>query len=153
MDNPQLTGILKRAKNLRNLFENMPTLINDGELIDNSLLKFTRNNININFVSVRVTVLPTLTFETKDLVQTTGKPAEGYKVGEITISNEQKAVSVAASSEVLNQLDALQTDATIDVSGKSETFHASVKIQKPTDDCILSNETINVTVEIVPDQE
>ena len=33
MENPQLTGILKRAKNLRNLFENMPTLINDGELI------------------------------------------------------------------------------------------------------------------------
>ncbi len=32
-DNPQLTGILKRAKNLRNLFENMPTLINEGELI------------------------------------------------------------------------------------------------------------------------
>ena len=33
MENPQLTGILKRAKNLRNLFEKMPTLINDGELI------------------------------------------------------------------------------------------------------------------------
>jgi len=32
-ENPQLTGILKRAKNLRNLFENMPTLINEGELI------------------------------------------------------------------------------------------------------------------------
>jgi len=32
-ENPQLTGILKRAKNLRYLFENMPTLINDGELI------------------------------------------------------------------------------------------------------------------------
>ena len=32
-NNPQLTGILKRAKNLRNLFENMPTLINEGELI------------------------------------------------------------------------------------------------------------------------
>ena len=33
MENPQLTGILKRAKNLRNLFEKMPTLISDGELI------------------------------------------------------------------------------------------------------------------------
>ncbi|MCQ2406388.1 MAG: hypothetical protein MJ067_04150 [Oscillospiraceae bacterium] len=32
-ENPQLTGILKRAKNLRNLFENMPTLISEGELI------------------------------------------------------------------------------------------------------------------------
>ena len=28
MENPQLTGILKRAKNLRNLFENMPVLVN-----------------------------------------------------------------------------------------------------------------------------
>ncbi len=32
-NNPQLTGILKRAKNLRNLFENMPTLINEDEVI------------------------------------------------------------------------------------------------------------------------
>lgn len=32
-ENPQLTGILKRAKNLRNLFENMPVLINEDELI------------------------------------------------------------------------------------------------------------------------
>ena len=34
MANPQLTGILKRAKNLRNLFENMPVLINEDEVID-----------------------------------------------------------------------------------------------------------------------
>ncbi len=33
MENPQLTGILKRAKNLRNLFENMPVLVNEGEVI------------------------------------------------------------------------------------------------------------------------
>ncbi len=33
MANPQLTGILKRAKNLRNLFENMPTPIWEDELI------------------------------------------------------------------------------------------------------------------------
>ena len=33
-ENPQLTGILKRAKNLRNLFENMPVLINEDELQD-----------------------------------------------------------------------------------------------------------------------
>ena len=33
MENPQLTGILKRAKNLRNLFEKMPVCINEDELI------------------------------------------------------------------------------------------------------------------------
>ena len=33
MQNPQLTGILKRAKNLRNLFENMPVLVNEDEII------------------------------------------------------------------------------------------------------------------------
>ena len=33
MENPQITGILKRAKNLRNLFENMPLLINEDEII------------------------------------------------------------------------------------------------------------------------
>ncbi len=33
MDNPQLTGILKRAKNMRNLFENMPTPIFEDEVI------------------------------------------------------------------------------------------------------------------------
>ena len=33
MNNPQLTGILKRAKNERNLFENMPTPVFEDELI------------------------------------------------------------------------------------------------------------------------
>lgn len=33
MDNPQLPGVLKRAKNLRNLFEKMPTPVRDHELI------------------------------------------------------------------------------------------------------------------------
>ncbi|MBQ4309366.1 MAG: glycyl radical protein, partial [Lachnospiraceae bacterium] len=33
MENPQLTGILKRAKNLRNLFEHMPTPVFEDELI------------------------------------------------------------------------------------------------------------------------
>ncbi|MBQ1331284.1 MAG: hypothetical protein IIY36_00005 [Lachnospiraceae bacterium] len=33
MENPQLTGILKRAKSMRNLFENMPTPVFEDELI------------------------------------------------------------------------------------------------------------------------
>ncbi len=33
MNNQQLTGILKRAKNLRNFFENLPVLVNEDELI------------------------------------------------------------------------------------------------------------------------
>ena len=33
MENPDLTGILKRAYNLKNLFENMPTPVNEDELI------------------------------------------------------------------------------------------------------------------------
>ncbi len=33
MNNMQLTGILKRAKNLRNFFENLPVLVNDDEII------------------------------------------------------------------------------------------------------------------------
>ena len=33
MENPQITGILKRAKVLRALFEQMPVLINEDEVI------------------------------------------------------------------------------------------------------------------------
>ena len=33
MENPQLTGILKRAKTLRLLFEKMPVLVNEDEVI------------------------------------------------------------------------------------------------------------------------
>lgn len=32
-ENPQLVGILKRSKNLRNLFEKMPTPVRDHEII------------------------------------------------------------------------------------------------------------------------
>lgn len=43
-DNPQLTGILKRAKNLKNLCEKLPVLINEDELIAGEMVTSYRGS-------------------------------------------------------------------------------------------------------------
>ena len=90
-------------------------------------------------------------FETGDLIQTTGAVAKGYTVKEIRVSPE--VVSVAARQEVLDQLTDLSIDRnTVNISNLSETTVFQLKVQKPSDDAILSNDTITVTVEIGPEE-
>ncbi len=79
-ENPQLTGILKRAKNLRNLFENMPVLINDNELVVGEMV-----------TSYRASALfPEITFEWIVDEFTNGDPADRESDPYI-ISPEDKA--------------------------------------------------------------
>ena len=61
-----------------------------------------------------------------------------------------ESVTVAARSEVLTQMDEVPMERTVNVSNLKETTVFQLKVQKPSDDAILSNETVTVTVEIGP---
>ena len=73
--------------------------------------------------------------------------ARGYRIKSVKISPE--TVMVAARQEVLDQLTDLSLERnTVNVNNLTETTVFQLKVQKPSDDAILSNETITVTVEI-----
>ena len=118
-----------------------------GEVIQSPLLSLTSSSLNIDSVLIELNLLPSIMFETSDLIQTTGVVADGYHVRNIRISPE--TVTVAARQEVLEQMNELSLERhTINVTGLTETTPFQLKVQKPSEDSILSNDTITVTIEI-----
>ena len=117
------------------------------EAVESPLISITSSNLTIDSVLIEMNILPMKTFTTTDLIQTTGSVAAGYTIKNIRISPE--TVSVAAREEVLEQMTDLSLDRnTISVKNLKETTPFQLKVQKPSDDAILSNDTITVTIEI-----
>ena len=75
--------------------------------------------------------------------------AKGYEVKAVHISPE--SVTVAARGEVLSQMTELAlSDHYVDLKGLTDTTSFQIKVSKPSDDAVLSNDTITVTVEVEP---
>ena len=119
----------------------------EGKEIEDPLLSITSSSIKIDSVLIELNLLPKKLFATEDLMQLIGSPAAGYQIKEVTISPE--TITVAAKQEVLNQMSTL---CSVNVDGLRETtIFQQVKVQKPSEDSSISNETISVTVEIEPE--
>lgn len=119
-----------------------------GEAVDAALVETTSESVLIDSVIVEQNLYPTRTFllDPTDLV--TGIPAEGYEVMDISISPE--TVSVAGRQVVLDALTGLSITGTVDVTGAVGQVTEELKVRKPTDAVHISNDTLNVTVELVP---
>ena len=120
----------------------------NGEEVNSPLLGTTTSSLTIDSVLIETTLYPTLSFDTSELVQVTGNVAKGYEIKEVKVSPE--SITVAAREEVLEQLTELPMERTINVKNLNETTVFQLKVQKPSDDAIISNETVTVTVEIEP---
>ena len=121
-----------------------------GDEINSPLISTTSSSLTIDSVLIEYTILPTLTFDTAELIQQTGNVARGYEITDIKISPE--TITVAARSEVLDQLNELPMERTVNVKNLNETTVFQLKVQKPSDDAVLSNDTVTVTVEIEPSE-
>lgn len=119
-----------------------------GEDVHSKLLRITSSSLTIDSVLIETTLYPTRTFETTPLVQVNGTVARGYRIADIKVSPE--TISISAREEVLEQLTELPMERTVKVNGLRETGVFQLKVQKPSDDAILSNDTVTVTVEIEP---
>lgn len=117
-----------------------------GEEIESSLLEMTTEGLLIDTVLIEGTVLPAKSFDIDELIELQGEVADGYRVSSVRISPE--TVKVAARDEVLEQMTELALDRNIDLDGLHETTVFQLKVQKPSEDAVLSNETVTVTVEI-----
>ena len=117
-----------------------------GEAVDRSLLEITSDSLNIDSALVEATLLPTKTFDVAEMIEATGVPAFGFIVKDIRVSPE--SITVAARADVLSQMDAVPMERTISVQNLQETTVFQLKVQKPSEDAVLSNDTVTVTVEI-----
>ncbi len=123
-----------------------------GEEIHSDLLEISYDGVTLDGAVLEAAILPTRTFEVLDLISTLNDVAEGYEVEAVHVSPEN--ITVAARQEVLDQMSELAlSEHFVDLNGLSETTSFQVKVSKPSDDAVLSNDTITVTVDIVPKAE
>ena len=114
--------------------------------VSSSLLEITTENTPIDTVLIERKVLPTKTFNVRDLVTFQGHVKSGYTA---TIKCNPETITVAARNEVLDQLDEPVLDKrVISIQDLSETQKFEIKVSKPSDDAVLKNDTVIVTVEV-----
>ena len=117
-----------------------------GEVVESKLLEVTSDSLLIDSVLIEANLLPTRTFDVSELVEATGSVARGYEIKNIRVNPE--SVTVAARAEVLSQMDEIPMERTVNVKNLKETTVFQLKVSKPSEDAIISNETVTVTVEI-----
>ena len=123
-----------------------------GEEVNSNLLDISYNSLSLDSVVLEATILPTKSFEVSDMIGTLNSVEDGYEVEAIHVSPEN--ITVAARQDVLGQMTDLPLqERFVDLKGLTETTTFQIKVNKPNEDAVLSNDTINVTVEVVPEGE
>ena len=117
-----------------------------GDEIISPLLGMTSETLTIDSVLIDTTMLPTKTFDVREFIKTTGSVARGYEMTNLKVSPE--SITIAARGEVLEQLMDLPVDGSVNLKNLKESTVFQLKVQKPSDDAIISNETVTVSVEI-----
>ena len=121
-----------------------------GEEVDSQLLGITTEGTTIDTVLIEGNVLPTKSFNVTEMIELQGQPKEGCSIVSCKISPE--TVTVAARNEVLGQMNELAIDRNVNLQDLEETTVFQLKVQKPSEDAVLSNDTVTVTVEIEKDE-
>ena len=114
-----------------------------GNEVDDPLISITTDSKKIDNVTVEMDLLHCEYFTTEELIEISGTPAPGYIIKNIKCSPE--SIMVAAKQEVLEQMSNLIT---VNVDNLESTLIQQCRVQKPSSDAVLSNETVTVTVEI-----
>lgn len=118
-----------------------------GEEVDSSLVSMKSSSLTIDSVLIELNILPSKTFEISNMIGITGTVAKGYQIKDVRVSPE--SITVAAREEVLEQLADLPLErTTVNVKNLNETTKFQIKVQKPSEDAVISNDTVTVTVEI-----
>ena len=122
-----------------------------GKPMERKMLDITTEGTTIDTVLIEGNVMPTKTFSISDQVEFQGHVKDGYRIVSTKVSPE--TITVAARNEVLEQMNEIAFDRVIALEDLDETTVFQIKMQKPSDDAVLSNETVTVTVEVERDQE
>lgn len=122
-----------------------------GNTIDARLIDVTSESVLLDTVMVEQNVYAAkvLPISTTDLI--VGTPADGYVVKSITASPAE--LTIAATDSWFNSVDPLRivdlVADKINVEGKNATIHRSIRLTKPSGVAFISQDTLQITVEIV----
>ena len=118
-----------------------------GETVDSSQFSITSSFGAIDEIFYSANIMPIQSYLVEESIKITGRPEEGYEIKAVHFTPE--TISVAAPGSVLEQLNELPVEP-LNISGLTDTKMFELKIQKPSSDAELSNDTVLVTVEIAP---
>lgn len=121
---------------------------NSDAPITSNLVEVTSESILLDSLLVEQTLyrLQPITINQSGI--TTGKPAKGYVVKNITV--DPAMLNVAGSNELMETLTLLDVDSPIDINGATDTLIRSVKVKRPEDAYHMSANAVYVTVTIEP---
>ncbi|MEG0639977.1 MAG: CdaR family protein [Clostridia bacterium] len=119
-----------------------------GNAITSKLIEVTSADVLLRTIIVEQLLYPTKTLAVTKLSLSTGIPADGYELKSVTAS--PSTLLAAGDKLKLDGLEAIFTDHPIDISGRSESFVAEVKLRKPSELVYLSSDTVTLHFEIVP---
>ena len=135
-------GLVRSALPIRFLDRN-------GDAVESDLLEVVSSGVVLRTIIVEQTLYPTRMIDLSTAALTSGTPAKGYRVSSVSIS--PASLLAAGDEEALAAVEELLISEPVDVTGRTETFAATVRARKPADLTYLSTETICVTVGIEPE--
>jgi YbbR domain-containing protein len=138
---PQREGTIRKALAYTLLDEN-------NNAIESDLLEVTSESVLLDSVIVEQTMYAMKTLELSQTGLIQGTPKEGYEIKKISMTPEN--ITVAGWSSEMAEIDALFTDATIDVSGLSDSVKQRVRLSSVPELKYVSATYVNVTIEIGP---
>ncbi len=120
-----------------------------GDEASNPLLEVSYDGVMLDSVVLETTILPTRSYDVASMIGTINSVEDGFELKAVHVSPE--SLTVAARSEVLDQMKELAlSEHFVNLAGLSETTNFQIRVSKPSEDAILSNDIITVTVEVVP---
>lgn len=121
-------------------------------LYDSSGNTVGTDNLSLSTREVRYTADVSLSKEVPLILTTSGKPAAGYKVSQVTPDSDR--ITISGDSEVISQISeiAIPSEA-LNVEGLSDstTFRLWIEDYLPSDISLVSDSMISVRVEIGPE--
>lgn len=120
----------------------------NGEDVDSSLLEVSNAGVVLRTFIVEQTLYSMRTLAISDTALVEGEPASGYRLKSVTLS--PSVVKAAGSDSAFDAVQKLTIDKPVDITGVSESFVTSVRVNKPSELSYISADTVTMTVEIEP---
>ncbi len=119
-----------------------------GETVNNPQIETTSESVYVESVIVEMTLYPMKEVEIGDLGLVKGTPAKDYEITNILYTPDK--LYIAAPQTILDTLDKVFVNGTIDVTRKNESFNQQVRAIRPAETVWMNADTLNVEVEISP---
>lgn len=125
------------------------TLVDEtGAVIQSDLLQVTSESVLLDSVIVEQTVYSKRTVDLSDLGLVVGEPAEGYEIKGVYMT--PGSITVAGRATIIEDINLLYADGTVNVSGLTESVNKSLRVRQPSTLRYVSTDTVTVAVEIAP---